>query len=367
MPLVSDVSAYLESFAPLSLAAEWDNVGLLLGDSTSEVTSILTCLTVTREVVAEAIDTRVSLIVSHHPILFRGTKNLSTHSSEGRLLWPLASHGIAVYSPHTAFDDTREGINDFLATTLNLQQIEPLRRKESPKQVKLVVFTPESDTSKVADAIFAAGGGIIGEYRECSYRLNGTGTFFASENTNPTIGQKGHREEVGEHRLEVLCPESQLPRIVQAMRQAHSYEEPAFDVYPLKSLPGKTGSGRVGNLRQAKPLEQLAREIKVQLQAPGVQFVGNPSRPIQRIAIACGAAGEFLADAVKSKADLFLTGEMRFHDYLAAEAQEIALILPGHYATERPAVEMLANRLAKEFPNIPVRASEREGDPVQWV
>ena len=367
MPTVADVCAFLDHFAPPALAADWDNVGLLFGDGAGEVRRLLTCLTVTPTVVAEAVDERAELIVSHHPILFRGTKRLSTTSPDGRLLWPLARAGVAVYSPHTAFDNTSGGINDSLARLLGLTDVGPLRRSNGPRHLKVVVFVPDADLGKVSDAMFAAGAGVIGQYEQCSFRLAGTGTFFGTDSTNPTVGTKGRREDVSEWRLEVVCPEAKLADVLRGMRSAHSYEEPAFDVYPLKSLPGPGGEGRVGKLPNAVALRELAANVKRELRAGAVQFVGDPVRLVRRVAIACGAAGEFLADAVGAKADVFLTGEMRFHDYLTAESQGLGLILPGHYATERPAVEELADRLGQQFPNITVRASRREADPVSWV
>ena len=367
MPQIQEIGGFFDAFAPPALAAEWDNVGLLLGDANGEVRSILTCLTITPEVVSEAIETGVQLIVSHHPILFKGVKNLSNRTAEGRLLWPLARAGIAVYSPHTAFDDTQGGINDSLARLLGLVEVTWLRKREGVKQIKLVIFVPESELAEVSDALFTAGAGKIGQYRECSFRLPGTGTFFGSEETNPTVGQKGRREEVAEWRLEVVCPESRLDEVIRAMRKAHSYEEPAFDVYPLKPQPAAVGIGRIGRLPQTTSLIEFAQRAKQELKSSGVQMVGERDAKIQTIAIACGAAGEFLPDAIRAKADVFLTGEMRFHDFLSAKAQGISLVLPGHYATERPAVEELASRLQSQFPDLRIQPSRKEVDPVAWV
>jgi dinuclear metal center YbgI/SA1388 family protein len=367
MPTVADIVEHLEHFAPPSLAAEWDNIGLLLGADSADVERLITCLTITPEVVAEAIDEQVQMIVTHHPILFRGTKCLSTQSSEGRLLWPLARHGIAVYSPHTAFDNTTGGINDSIATALGLKNAVPLRRKQAAPQYKVVVFVPEGDLERVAEAMFRQGAGRIGEYEQCSFRIPGTGTFFGNENTHPTVGEKGQRETVAEVRLEVICPEAHLANVIAAMQKAHSYEEPAYDVYLLKVQQAPYGEGRVGDLPNPITLRELSATVKKTLTAGSVQVVGDFERRVQRIAIACGAAGEFLRDATKARADVFLTGEMRFHDYLAAQAQGIALLLPGHYATERPAVERLAEQLAGQFVSLRAWPSRREADPVQWL
>jgi hypothetical protein len=245
--------------------------------------------------------------------------------------------------------------------------VQPLRTGNGPRSCKVVVFVPDADFAKVSDAMFAAGGGVIGEYRECSFRLAGMGTFFGNDSANPTVGQKGRREEVPEWRLEVVCPESIVDRVLAAMRSAHSYEEPAYDVYPLRPARSPIGEGRVGRLAVAVPLAEFATRVRSALRCGPVQIVGDGKRTVERIAIACGAAGEFLTDAVHARAEVFLTGEMRFHDWLAAEAQGIGLVLPGHYASERFAVEDLADKLRRRWPGTEVSASQRERDPVTWA
>jgi dinuclear metal center YbgI/SA1388 family protein len=367
MPTVADVVAALERFAPLSIAAEWDNVGLLLGDRTSPADRVSTCLTLTPEVADEAVAERVGLIVTHHPILFRGAKRITSDTPDGRMLLTLARAGIAVYSSHTAFDNTIGGINDRLAAKFGLTNVEPLRRPSTTGDTcKLVTFVPESDLAKVSDALFAAGAGRIGNYRECSFRIAGTGTFFGSDATNPAVGQKGRREEVSEFRLEIICPRASLTQIVTALRTAHSYEEPAFDIYPLVSATAGVGEGRIGSLSTPSKLQELAARVKVVLGCGSIQVVGDANAQVSRVAIACGAAGEFLKDARGAKADVFLTGEMRFHDYLAAQAAGVNLILPGHYATERFAMEELAEWLQQQVTGVHARASRAERDPVTW-
>jgi dinuclear metal center YbgI/SA1388 family protein len=367
MTTVADIVRFLEEVAPLRVAASWDNVGLLLGDASAPVDRMLTCLTVTPDSAAEAVADNVQLIVSHHPILFRATQRLTTETPEGRMVLALARAGIAVYSPHTAFDNAAGGINDILARRLGLVDVQPLREGQGPRQCKFVVFVPESDLGRVSDALFAAGAGHIGQYRECSFRLAGTGTFFGTDAANPTIGQKGRREEVNEWRLEALCPEVSVDRVIAAVRQAHSYEEPAFDVYLLRSEREPGGQGRIGSLPQPMPLEAFARLVRAELQASQVQAIGDAKRVVRRIALACGSAAEFLSDATRHGADAFLTGEARFHDCLAAQANNIALILPGHYATERCGVEELATRLQGQFERLRVWASRREREPLWSV
>ena len=365
MPRISEIAAALELFAPSSIAAEWDNVGLILGDANGDAERILLCLTVTPEVVAEAVKESVDLIVSHHPVLFRAAKKISSATPEGRLLLPLLKAGIAVYSPHTAFDNCTGGINDILADLFGLQAVRPLRNKDAASEYKLVVFVPEAEVDKVSEAMFLAGGGRIGNYEQCSFRIPGTGTFYGNDAANPTIGEKGKLETVQEVRLEVVVPASKLNTAIAAMRAAHSYEEPAFDVYPLKGKSG-VGEGRIGTLATPATLAEFAKLVKTSCHAAAVGIVGDAAKPIRTVAIACGAAGEFLKDAVREKADAFVTGEMRFHDALAAEDAGIAVVLPGHYASERPGVERLAEQLQKDFPSASVWASKAESDPIRF-
>jgi dinuclear metal center YbgI/SA1388 family protein len=362
---VADVAAFLARLAPPPLAADWDNTGLLVGDRAAPADRLMTCLTVTPAVVAEAVAERCQLIVSHHPVLFRGAKRLTADSPDGRVLLPLIAAGVAVYSPHTSFDNCPGGINDGLCRRLGLTDVRPLRPKGGAKLNKLVVFVPEADLPRVADAVFAAGGGVIGNYEGCSFRTSGTGTFLPRAGANPTVGAVGKPEEAPELRLEILVPEDRRAACVAAAVAAHSYEEPALDVYPLAGI-AQGGEGRIGELPAPVPLAELAVTVKHELKAAGVQVVGDPAKPVRRVAVACGAAGDYLADAGRHGADAFLTGEVRFHDALAAEAAGLGLVLPGHYASERPGVEDLADRLRQEFPAATVWASRRERDPLAW-
>ncbi|CAN5303590.1 Nif3-like dinuclear metal center hexameric protein [soil metagenome] len=363
MPQVRDLVDFLNAFAPPALAAEWDNTGLLLGDSHATVERLMTCLTITPEVVNEAVTETVSLIVSHHPVLFKGAKSLTSETPEGRLLLPLLAAGIAVYSPHTSFDNCPGGINDGIARRLGLQNVTPLRPKEYTRVCKLVIFLPEPDLAKVSDAVFAAGAGHIGNYSECSFRQKGTGTFFGDDTTHPAVGVKGRREEVAEYRLEVIVPDRNIDAVIAAMRAAHSYEVPAFDIYPLKRVT-VGGEGRIGDLATPLVFHDLAQLAKTKLNSNAMQVSDASRGPIRRVALACGAAGEFLKDAIKAKADVFLTGEIRFHDVLTAQAAGVSVIVPGHYATERPGVEDLAGLLGCQFTKLNVWTSRNEREPL---
>ena len=368
MITVSDLADWMESFAPRRLAEKWDNVGLLWGDPGDPVSRVMTCLTVTPRTADEAIGAGAEAIVSHHPILFKPIKSLRADQPESGMLWRLARAGVAVLSPHTAFDTTRGGINDGLAARLGLREVEPLRLAAPAERCKVVAFVPREDREAVLLASFRAGAGEIGDYRECSFGSPGYGTFFGSDQTNPTRGERGQREQVREWRLEFVCPGPRVEVVVAAIRAAHSYEVPAIDVIPLTSgPPTDPGVGRTGRLETAERLSGFAARVAHLLDAPATQFVGYPDRPVERVAICCGAGDDFLPDALRAGADVLLTGEARFHRALEAESHGIGLVLAGHHATERPGVEDLARRIAARFPTVNAWASRTEADPLRLV
>ena len=367
MTTVRALAKWLDTFAPAKIAESWDNVGLLWGDPEAEVSRVMTCLTVTAQVADEAIAEKAQAIVSHHPVLFRAVKKVVAGQPENGFLWGLARAGVSILSPHTAFDNTEGGINDGLARRLGLIEVRPLRPFTPPGACKVVVFAPEGDKEAVLSAAFAAGAGRIGAYEQCSFAIPGQGTFFGVEGSHPTIGQAGRRESVEELRIELVCPGDRVSQAIIAIRDAHSYEEPAIDVYPLQVDSSQWGAGRVGQLTRPSTLEAFAGTVAKALDAPGLQFVGAPDREISRVAIVCGAGDDFLPDAHRARCDVLLTGEARFHRALEAEALGIGLIVAGHHATERPGVEDLATRIAAEFAGLTVWASRRERDPLRLL
>jgi dinuclear metal center YbgI/SA1388 family protein len=362
---VEAVTRWIDGFAPRRLAEDWDNVGLLWGDPGASVSAIMTCLTVTPVTAAEAIEGAAELIVSHHPVLFKAVKTVRADQPGTGMLWRLARAGVAVVSPHTAFDNTAGGINDGLAKRLGLAEVRPLRPALPAPSFKVVVFTPRDDREAVLAAAFAAGAGRIGAYDECSFTGHGHGTFFGNDGSNPAVGRAGHRETVRERRIEVVTPAERLAAVLAAIRAHHSYEEPAIDVYPLHAVSRVEGAGRIGRLPQAMTLAAFATRVANLLPAPSLQAVGASDRPIEHVAIVCGAGDDFLGDAARAGADVLLTGEARFHRALEAEALGIALVVAGHHATERPGVEDLADRLARAFPVLNVWASRHEADPLR--
>jgi hypothetical protein len=232
---------------------------------------------------------------------------------------------------------------------------------------KIVVFTPRNDREAVLGAAFGAGAGRIGAYEQCSFTTLGFGTFFGTGETNPRVGKAGRRETVREQCIEIVCPAPRLAPVLAAIRAAHSYEEPAIDVYPLQPVAERQGAGRFGRLPESTCLGELAARVASLLNATSLQTAGDLRRPIERVAIVCGAGDDFLNDAVRADADLLLTGEVRFHQALEATSRGLALMVAGHFATERPGIEDLSVYLAAAFPAIQCWPSRRETDPLRAV
>ena len=362
---VAEVCAALEEIAPLGLAQSWDNVGLLAGDETTRVRRLLCCIDLTPAVVVEALTGRYSMVLAYHPPLFKPISALRvpSHGTEDAV-YRCVRLGISIYAPHTALDAAAGGTNDVLAELCGVTETEPLEYADTPgrDEFKLVVFVPPVVVEQVAEALFAAGAGRIGEYTHCSYRGAGQGSFFGSETTNPAVGARGRLEYVDEQRLEMIVPAGALPAVVAALRQAHPYEEPAFDVYPLKLAPVR-GLGRVGTFAEPTTLRQLADRLKRSTPATCTQLVGPPERDLTRALILVGAAGSIPFRGELSSQDVIVTGEIRHHDALTIRRRGCCAIALGHWASERPVLAPLADRLGCELPGLEVRVSEADCDP----
>ncbi len=372
MPRISDIVAFFDRFAPQNLAEDWDNTGLLLGDRDAVVERVVTCLTLTSDVAREAIERKAELVVTHHPIFFKPVKRLTTDDPQGRMVLKLAASGVAVYSAHTRFDSSRAGINQKLAEGLGLVEIDSLEPASAPPSYKLVVMVPRDHVAAVQRAMWDAGAGVIGEYRECSFLMPGTGSFRGSSTSHPAIGAPEEFRTVEEYRVDMVCPAPLVDKVIAAMKKAHPYEETAFDIVPRRAPQLDVGVGRTGVLpagaggRETTPvtLREFLTRVKELLRIDRLQYTGALDQPIRRVGIACGSAGELLRAARNRKCDVFLTGESRFHTSVEAQESGCALVLAGHYATERPAMERLATDLTRAFPGLEAWGSEAERDPV---
>ncbi|MCX5648929.1 MAG: Nif3-like dinuclear metal center hexameric protein [Planctomycetota bacterium] len=369
MATVADILAAVDRLTPFRLAEAWDNVGLLLGDAAWPVRRVLVSLDVTEAVCEEAERLEADCLLAHHPFMFKDVGRVTAETWPGRLALRLAAGRRAVIAAHTNLDAAQGGLCDLLAERAGLTDIEPLRAEPGPARYKVVVFAPEGDLEAVRRAAFDAGAGRIGAYTECSFAAEGEGTFFAGEGTSPAVGPasaeatagraRGDRSAVPEHRLEVLAAESRMGAVVAAIGRAHSYETPAIDVYPLKDLPGEAGLGRVGRLKKPKTAGQLADDIKRALGLSGVQVAGEQSTRVERVAV-CSGSGSGLVEAVRAAGcQAYLAGELKYHEAQTLAAEGIAVILGGHYETERVPLEDWTPRLA-EVVDVEVRLSESE-------
>lgn len=361
---VADVCTQLDAIAPPALAAEWDNVGLLIGDRRQKVRRVMLTIDLTADVLQEAIASGVQMVMAYHPPIFKPITRLT--GAAAPVVLATARAGLAVHSMHTALDAAPGGTDDTLAELLGLVDTGPLVNWAGQGQYKLVVFVPPQSWSQVAQAAFSAGAGSIGNYTECSFRGGGAGTFFGQEGSNPAVGRAGRREEVMELRLETVVPRAKLAAVVAAVRQAHPYETPAIDVIELAALPSGAGLGRQGRLSRPTSLAGLVGRVKRTLGTGNVLVAGRVGGSIRRAACSAGSADrEVLSAVIAGQAQVYVTGEMRHHDALAIARAGKAVICVGHSNSERPVLTRVAGRLKKSLPGLDVVISKRDRDPFE--
>lgn len=348
LPRVSDILGIINKIAQPALAEEWDNVGLMVGDPAAQVKRIMVALDGVRETVDAAISEGCQLLLTHHPFIFRPLRKVSTGDPTGRLVAQAIKHDLAVISLHTNYDIADGGLNDLLAERLGVHNCKPLKVTGTGELVKLGVFVPKGHEEQVLAALFRFSG-FIGNYSDCSFRCHGVGTFRPLEGANPFIGEVGKRESVEEARIEVLLRKTDLSAAVIALRKAHPYEEPAFDLYPLLNSGQPWGLGRIGELGAATTLEGFAGEVKKRLGLSGVRFVGAGKRKVKRVALCGGSGASLISDAHRLGADLFVTGDVKYHDARDAEALGLALVDAGHFGTEILMVQGVAARVTREL------------------
>jgi dinuclear metal center YbgI/SA1388 family protein len=352
----------METIAPLRWAASWDNVGLLVGDSDAPLTRVLLTIDCTREVISEARGAGAA-IVSYHPVIFEPLKRFV----HGAVAFEAARAGVAIYSPHTALDAASGGTNDVLADALEMRERAPLRLLEAKDgSSKLVTFVPETHVDAVSQALFDAGAGRIGNYRACSFRSAGTGTFYGEEGASPRVGQAGRVETVPEVRIELVVPSGVTGMVVAALRRVHPYEEPAFDLVRLAPPPTGVGMGRVGTI-EALPARTVVERAKRALGVEQVLVAGPLDLEVTRVAVGAGSGGDLLGDAIAAGAGLFLTGELRHHDALRAAREGIVVVCTRHSTSERGVLRPLAARLEHLLRGVPVSRSAVDREPFSFV
>ena len=361
---VKEIVCALERFAPLPLQDGWDNAGLQVGLTEAEVTGALLCLDVTEAVVDEAVTLGYNLIVSHHPLIFSGLKSITGRNYVERCVMKAIQHGITICSYHTNMDNATGGVNFKMAEKLGLTNLRFLAPKED-SLLKLVTFVPTAQADEVRQALFDAGCGHIGGYDACSYNLMGEGTFRAGEGSNPFCGSIGELHREIEVRIETILPAYLKGKAVRALLNAHPYEEPAYDLYPLKNQWMQAGSGLIGELPEETSVNTFLQQVKDTFQAGCVKANNYAGKGIRTIAL-CGGSGAFLLpQAIGQRADAFLTGEIKFHDYFGHD-DDLLMVEIGHYESEQYTMEIFQSIIEETCPTLPVKQTTVCTNPIRY-
>lgn len=363
--ILSEITSYLNSQFPLSLQESYDNCGLLIGEKNTEITGALICLDITENVLDEAVKNNCNLIVSHHPLIFSGIKSLTGTTDTERIVIRAIRDNIAVFALHTNLDNHYEGVNSFLCSKLGIINTEILKPLPDTLR-KLVTFCPVSYADQVRDAILDAGAGQIGNYDCCSFSSTGEGTFRALSGSNPFVGKLGELHTEHELRIETIFPSFLENEIVAALKQSHPYEEVAFDIYPLVNKHQRIGAGMIGTLAQAVDSLEFLNHVKEILQIGCIRHTNLKNKKIQKIAV-CGGSGSFLIkDAINCGADIYMTGDIKYHDFFIPENRMILADI-GHYESEQFTKELIYTFLKKKFTTFALFISGTNTNPVNYL
>jgi dinuclear metal center YbgI/SA1388 family protein len=362
---IGDVTRLLEQYAPVPYQESYDNSGLQSGNAGDEVTGVLVTLDCTEAVLEEAIAKGCNLVVAHHPVIFKGLKSLTGRSYVERTIIKAIQNNIAIYACHTNLDSVHNGVNAKIAEKLQLTNVKLLSHKPHTL-MQLVFFVPVDNTDVVLSAIHKAGAGQIGEYSDCSFQVQGTGRFLPSENADPTIGKPGKPEQVEENRVEVIFPAFKQHHIMQALLQAHPYEEVAHYLTLLENQNQEVGIGMIGDLPEPLQEEAFLAYLKEHMQVAGARYTPIGGKTIKRVAV-CGGAGSFLIkEALRKGADAFVTGDVKYHEFFDAEGKLLIADI-GHYESEVFTKEIFYDTISKKFTNFAVYLSEVNTNPIRYT
>ena len=362
---ISHVIAFLETVAPTAYQENYDNCGLLTGSAEWDVSGILTTLDCTEEVVEEAIHRNCNLIVSHHPIIFKGLKKITGKTYVERTIIKAIKHDIAIYAVHTNLDNVLEGVNARIADKIGLTNKKILLPKDNSLS-KLVTFAPVEGAAKVLDVLHEAGAGNIGNYKKCSFTSVGTGTFLPTGDALPVIGKTGSIEKVEETRIEVIFPTADEAKILRALRNAHPYEEVAYYHSALRNDNSSIGAGIMGDLKSPEEPKQFLLRLKKVMKTDSIRYTALGNKPIQKVAV-CGGAGSFLLQkAIAAGADAFVSADFKYHEFFDADNQILVADI-GHYESEQFTKELLQEVLTKRFPTFAINFSNTPTNPISYL
>ncbi|MBW1840973.1 MAG: Nif3-like dinuclear metal center hexameric protein [Deltaproteobacteria bacterium] len=364
---VADIIDVLETLAPSDLAEEWDNVGLQVGDGRWPVRTVWVALDPDFAVVKDACENNVDLLITHHPLIFKALHAVDFNSPIGEIIQLASRHRMALFSAHTNLDSVTDGINDILASRIGLKNLRPLGDISEPEKYKLVVFAPVEHEQKVLNSLLETEAGKIASYSCCSFRSKGKGTFRPDPSSKPIYGKIGEISQVDEIRIETVIPKTALKRIVAHLCEHHPYETMAYDVYPLLSSEAVQGIGRVGELDEKTTLKSFALAIKETLGLEFVSIAGKPDLVVQKAAVCSGSGASLMDRFFSSGAQVYISGDLRYHDARAVESTGLGIIDIGHFASEHLIVEVLSKRLATSLTengiHVKVEAYGLEKDP----
>jgi dinuclear metal center YbgI/SA1388 family protein len=368
---VAHIVRILDRLAPPRLAKSWDNVGLQLGNPSWPVHKVWTALDPLPEVVARACENDVDVLVTHHPLFFKPVQRIDCGTSLGRIVEMALSRKLAIFSAHTNLDSVTGGVNDVLADRIGLSHLGPLGDPVDADRVKLVVFVPSTHEQVILDTLYALDAGRIGNYRCCSFRCEGTGTFLPEDDATPAIGKMDTLTEVKESRIEIIVAQDDLNTVVDGLKKAHPYETMAYDVYPLSVRDQRAGLGRVGKLLSPMPLDALSGRLKAALNLSTVKVVGEPDLMVETVAVCSGSGSSLMTAAIASGAQAYVSGDLGYHTARDAQQADIGLIDIGHFASEHLVVDVLAasirNAINASGLTASVEAVDTETDPFHYL
>ena len=361
---LKDLCSYLDSGVPLSFQEGYDNSGLQVGLPEREISSALVTLDVTEEVMNEAVAGKIDVIISHHPLIFNGIMSLAGKSYTERILYEAVKNDIAVYSAHTNLDAFSNGVSRKMSEKIGLEEIRVLSPSGN-KLLKLVTYIPESHIEAVRDKLFESGAGVIGNYDNCGFTISGTGSFRANEMAKPFTGEKGKIHFEKEIRFETILFSHLKEKVIKALLNAHPYEEVAYDLYALENKNAEIGLGCVGKFHNPVSENEFLKLVCSVFNAKGIRYSKLTGKSVRKVAL-CGGSGASLINlAISSEADVFLTSDIKYHDFFKAE-NKILLVDTGHFESEKFSGEILKDLIIKKFPKFAVRFSETDTNPINY-
>lgn len=362
---VQDITNYLESIAPKQYQESYDNSGLIVGHPNDEITGVLICLDSIEAIIDEAIENNCNLIIAHHPIVFSGIKRFNGNSYIERVIIKAIKNDIAIYSYHTNLDNAQKGVNSMIAEKLNLINCKTLNPKKGLIK-KLQTYCPKEYTQKVLSSLFEVGAGQIGNYKECSFTVEGNGSFKALDGAQPFVGEIDQRHIETEDKIEILYPNHLENKVISTLLSQHPYESVAYDLFQLDNKHESVGTGLIGELEQEMNSKEFLRFLKNTMQTDCIRYTNISSNTIKSVAL-CGGAGSFLLKkAIHQKADVFITGDFKYHQFFDAE-DKIIIADIGHYESEQFTKDLIYRILSEKFSNFAFLISKINTNPINYL